>query len=60
MTEQSIGNEQQTCAHAKCSCLVPIGQKFCSDYCAVPDDAQTASLQGKAACKCGHSECKGG
>lgn len=59
MAEQSIGNAEQKCAHAKCNCLVPQGQKFCSDYCAAPDDAETTSLQGNSGCKCGHPACKG-
>lgn len=59
MAEQSSSNEQQKCAHERCSCSVPKGQKFCSDYCAAPDDAETTALQGTATCKCGHSGCKG-
>jgi hypothetical protein len=58
MSEQSIGNEEQKCAHDKCQCLVPANTKFCSDFCAAPDDAENASLQGKGGCKCGHPACE--
>jgi len=58
MAEQSVGNEQQKCAHAECNCSVAPGQKYCSDYCATPDDAETTSLQGTAGCKCGHAACQ--
>lgn len=57
MAEQSTGNRRK-CAHEKCGCSVPENQKFCSDYCASPDDAQTTALQGEGKCKCGHAACE--
>ncbi len=59
MAEESIGDGQQECGHATCGCRVPLGQKFCSDYCATPDEAETNALRGSASCKCGHPGCGG-
>jgi hypothetical protein len=52
------GTDRQKCAHENCKCLIPRSQKFCSVYCAAPDDIETAALQGTDKCKCGHSPCE--
>lgn len=58
MAEQGVDEEQRKCAHEKCRCPVPENQKYCSDYCASPDDAEVTALRGEAGCKCGHAACE--
>ena len=40
------------CAMDGCLCMVPAGQKFCSNYCEAAKN--TIKLQ----CDCGHSACE--
>ena len=41
----------QKCAHESCTCKVPPGQKYCSDYC---KKAPAIELH----CNCPHRECR--
>jgi hypothetical protein len=40
-----------TCAHEPCSCPVPEGDKYCSNYCR--ESVKVAELT----CSCGHRGC---
>ena len=42
-------NELKTCAHLPCRCLVPEGQKYCSQSC---EDAGSKIVE--IECDCGH------
>jgi len=42
-------NEPRTCAHLPCRCVVPEGQKYCSQSC---QDAGSEDVE--IACECGH------
>jgi len=42
-------HELKTCAHVPCTCLVPAGQKYCSQSC---EDAGSNEVE--IACECGH------
>jgi hypothetical protein len=42
--------EQHECAHPACSCKVPSGQKFCSDYCKKAPETELH-------CNCMHAGC---
>ena len=44
--------EEKTCAHIPCSCVVPEGQKYCSQAC---KDAGSEDVE--IACECGHASC---
>ncbi|ANB19551.1 Hypothetical protein I596_3563 [Dokdonella koreensis DS-123] len=43
--------QHQKCAHAPCTCQVPIGTEYCSDHC-----REHASKVGDS-CACGHRGC---
>jgi hypothetical protein len=43
------------CAHPACTCTVASGERFCSDYCAEPANADAAAADD--GCSCGHLEC---
>jgi hypothetical protein len=45
--------KEKTCAHIPCSCVVPAGQKYCSESCEV-----AGSDEVEIACECGHSACQ--
>jgi len=47
---QSNPPAQQKCAHPSCSCMVPPGTKFCSDYCKKAPETELH-------CNCMHKEC---
>jgi len=40
------------CAHEPCQCVVPAGEKFCSDFCR---DAGADEVE--IACECDHPAC---
>ena len=44
--------EQRTCAHIPCGCVVPSGEKYCSEPC---EDAGTHVVE--IECECGHETC---
>ncbi len=44
-------SETKKCAHASCSCLVPVAQKFCSQIC--EDSVGVMSIK----CDCKHPAC---
>jgi hypothetical protein len=44
--------EQKTCAHLPCTCVVGVGEKFCSDFC---ENAGAEEVE--IACECGHASC---
>lgn len=43
---------QRVCAHVPCGCLVPPGQKFCSESC-----RDAGSHEVEIECECGHAIC---
>jgi hypothetical protein len=47
----SKAQEQQECAHPACSCKVPAGQKYCSDYCKKAPETELH-------CNCMHPGCR--
>jgi len=44
--------KETKCAHPACSCLVPEGTEYCSNYC--HDTGKDTEL----ACNCGHKGCQ--
>ncbi len=44
--------EQKTCAHEPCVCMVKSGDKYCSQYCTDAGAGET-----EIACDCGHPAC---
>jgi len=45
--------ESKKCAHASCTCIVPEGQKYCSEICEDSTDVTELS------CDCKHPGCGG-
>jgi hypothetical protein len=45
-------NDQKTCAHEPCTCVVPHGQKYCSTAC-----EEAGSSEVEIACQCEHQAC---
>jgi hypothetical protein len=43
--------EQHKCAHPSCSCKVPDGTKYCSDYCKKAPEVELH-------CNCMHRDCR--
>jgi hypothetical protein len=43
--------QQQECAHPACSCKVPAGTKYCSDYCKKAPETELH-------CNCMHPGCR--
>jgi hypothetical protein len=44
--------EEKTCAHIPCRCVVPPGEKYCSQPC---KDAGSGDIE--IACECEHASC---
>jgi hypothetical protein len=40
------------CAHPACLCMIPDGDKYCSDFCKSAGSEET-----EIACDCGHPAC---
>jgi len=57
MGSEDGSNVRQKCENGSCTCVVPDGQKFCSDYCSAPEDIEQSALEGEVGCKCGHEGC---
>jgi len=45
-------NEQNTCAHIPCRCIVPVGQTYCGQSC-----EEAGSEDVEIACECRHPAC---
>jgi hypothetical protein len=52
-----MAEEKKKCAHKPCSCNVPTGQSFCSDYC--KHAATSGPPREETVCRCGHHSCGG-
>ncbi len=44
--------KSEKCAHQPCLCLVPKGEKYCSQLC-----QEAGSQETEIACDCGHPAC---
>jgi hypothetical protein len=47
---------QDRCAHARCRCTVPPGQRFCGEYCERAVREGETKLEGSR-CGCAHAAC---
>ncbi len=54
-----IDHDQEQCHHRGCTCVVPNGQDFCSEYCRIAEQAALDHGENHKACACGHAPCHG-
>jgi hypothetical protein len=48
-----MATETSKCAHVPCVCMLPKGEKYCSQFC-----KEAGSTETEIGCDCGHPACE--